>query len=48
MKDPAMIRCTITVGALSYAGLYASTCDAVADAIERFPGATKISVRACK
>lgn len=41
-----MIRCTVTVGALSYAGLFASTCDAVADVIERFPGATRISVRA--
>lgn len=43
-----MIRCTVTVGAaLSYNGLFASTCDAVADAIERFPGATRISVKAC-
>lgn len=43
-----MIRCTVTVGAaLSYTGLFASTCSAVEDAIERFPGATRISVRAC-
>lgn len=49
MKKTTMIRCTITVGAaLSYTGLFASTCDAVADAIERFPGATRISVKACQ
>ena len=48
MKETIMIRCTVTVGAaLSYTGLFSSTCDAVADAIERFPGATRISVKAC-
>lgn len=41
-----MILRTVTVGALSYSGVFHSTCAAVADAIERFPGATRISVRA--
>lgn len=40
-----MIPCTITVGALTYAGLFASTCAAVLDAMDRFPGATRITAR---
>jgi len=40
-----MITCTIKIdGQVAYTGLFASTCDAVADAIERFPQARRISV----
>ncbi len=41
-----MIACSITVGALTYAGLFPSTCAAVIDAMTRFPAARRISVRA--
>jgi len=40
------IRCTITVGAHTYAGLFPSTCAAVLDAMKRFPDAVRISARA--
>jgi hypothetical protein len=43
-----MIACTITVGSHNYAGLFASTCEAVIDALTRFPGARRISVRSAK
>lgn len=39
------VRCTITVGAFTYAGLFPSTCAAVIDAMTRFPAARRISVR---
>ena len=41
-----MIPCSITVGALTYAGLFPSTCAAVIDAMTRFPAARRISARA--
>ena len=41
-----MIPCTITVGALTYAGLFPSTCAAVLDAMQRYTAARRISVRA--
>lgn len=41
-----MIPCTVTVGSHTYAGLFPSTCAAVLDAMERFPAARSISVRA--
>lgn len=41
-----MIRCTITAGRNTYTGLFASTCLAVIDAMQRFPAARGISVRA--
>lgn len=48
MKEPSMIRCTVTVGAaLSYIDEVESTCQAVERALERFPGATRITVKAC-
>lgn len=40
-----MISCAITVGALTYAGLFPSTCAAVIDAMDHFPGATRITAR---
>ncbi len=40
-----MKRCIIKVGGAHYVALFPSTCAAVADALARFPGATKISVR---
>ncbi len=40
-----MIPCTITVGTHTYAGLFSSTCAAVIDAMESFPGATRITAR---
>ena len=41
-----MIACTITIGALSYSGLFKSTSAAVIDALKRYPDARCISVRA--
>lgn len=41
-----MIRCLIKVGALSYVGIFPSTCLAQDDALQRFPGARGISARA--
>lgn len=43
-----MIPCTITVGALTYVGLFPSTCAAVIDAMTRFPAARRISVKSDK
>lgn len=40
-----MRHCIIKVGGARYTALFPSTCAAVADAMARFPGATKISVR---
>lgn len=40
-----MKQCIIKVGQARYVALFPSTCAAVADALARFPGATKISVR---
>ena len=36
----------IKVNGLTYQGLFASTCDAVVDAMDRFPAANRISARA--
>lgn len=42
-----MIACTITVGGITtYAGLFASTSAAVMDAMDRYPAARSISVKA--
>jgi len=41
-----MIRCRITCDRASYTGLFSSTVAAVMDAMDRFPAATRISVRA--
>lgn len=38
--------CVINVGGFSYTALSPSTCEAVADAMQRFPEATRISARA--
>lgn len=44
-----MIACTITVDSHhTYAGLFASTCAAVIDALTRFPAARRISVWSVK
>lgn len=40
------MRCQIRVDGLTYEGLFACTCDAVADAMERYPAARRISARA--
>ncbi|CAM3562632.1 MULTISPECIES: hypothetical protein [Delftia] len=40
-----MKRCIIKVAGACYTALFPSTCAAVADAMTRFPYATKISVR---
>lgn len=40
-----MKQCIIKVAGAHYMALFPSTCAAVADALARFPGATKISVR---
>jgi len=40
-----MIAYTITIGALSYSGIYHSRCAAVLDALQRYPGARGISVK---
>jgi hypothetical protein len=40
-----MTACTITVDSQTYTGLFASTCAALIDALTRFPGARRISVR---
>lgn len=40
-----MKQCIIKVAGARYIALFPSTCAAVADALARFPGATKISVR---
>lgn len=42
-----MFKFRITIDGRSYAGMFAHSCDAVADAIDRFPGARRIVVRAC-
>lgn len=41
-----MIACTITVGALTYSGLYPSTCAAVLAAMDLHPEARGISAKA--
>lgn len=41
-----MIACTITVGSLTYAGLFTSTTAAAIDAMTRYPAARSICVRA--
>ena len=43
-----MIRCTVTVGVLTYAGLYASTTAAAMAAMALYPDARGISVRAVR
>lgn len=43
-----MIRCTVTVGALTYAGLYPTTTAAALAAMELYPDARGISVRAVR
>lgn len=40
-----MKKFAITVGALSYEGLFASSCDAIIDALDRFPEARKVSAK---
>lgn len=40
-----MKQCIIKVAGARYVALFPSTCAAVADALARFPEATKISVR---
>lgn len=42
------MKCIITAGAQRYTGIFKSTMDAVLDAMERFPGAGRISVRVAK
>jgi hypothetical protein len=39
------IRFLITVDGEKYTGIFAHSCDAVIDAIDRFPGARRISVK---
>jgi len=41
-----MIACTITVGTLTYSGLYPSTCAAVLAAMALYPEARGISAKA--
>jgi len=40
-----MKRFVIQVAGCMYEGLYTDSCAAVLDAMDRFPGATRISVR---
>ncbi len=40
-----MRKYQISIGAVSYEGMFASSCDAVIDAISRFPDARGVSVR---
>ena len=42
-----MVRVHVTVGALAYIGLFASTIDAILDAMDRF-GDANISARVVK
>lgn len=42
------MKCIITAGGLRYTGIFASTVDAVLDAMERFPGVGRISVEVAK
>lgn len=43
-----MIRCTIKVGAISFAALYPSTTAAALAAMALYPAARSISVRAAR
>lgn len=43
-----MHKFLIKVGGLQYEGFFAHSCDAVLDALERFPGARGVFVRAIK
>jgi hypothetical protein len=37
----------ITVDGAQYTAVFAHSCDAVIDAVDRFPGARRISVKPC-
>ncbi len=41
-----MFRFLITADKMQYQGVYASSCDALIDAMDRFPLAGRLSVRA--
>lgn len=43
-----MRKFLIKVGGQQYEGLFACSCDAVIDALERFPEARSVFVRPCK
>ena len=43
-----MIKFLVKCDNVKFYGLYASSCDAVIDAIDRFPATTKIFVKAIK
>lgn len=43
-----MHKFLIKVGGQQYEGVFACSCDAVLDALERFPGARGVVVRAIK
>lgn len=42
-----MRKFSITVDGQTYEGVFAHSCDAVIDAIGRFPGARRIAVKPC-
>ncbi len=42
-----MIKFCITVDGEKYTGIFAHSCDAVIDAMDRFPDARRISVTPC-
>lgn len=43
-----MLKFIITVDGVKYKGIFACSCDAVIDAIERHPKARRVSVKAVK
>jgi hypothetical protein len=42
-----MLKFKITVDGHEYEGVFNHSCDAVIDAVERFPGARRIGVKPC-
>jgi hypothetical protein len=42
-----MLKFLITVDGEKYTGVFAHSCDAVIDAIDRFPAARRIRVKLC-
>jgi hypothetical protein len=48
VKEGTMHKFLIKVGGQQYEGLFACSCDAVLDALERFPGARGVFVRVVK
>lgn len=48
LREMAAKYTHITAGGLRYTGIFRSTMDAVLDAMERFPGAGRISVMVAK